>query len=301
MNKKQLSLFQLILSMFIFGTIGIFRRSLPVSSSFLSMYRGFAGSLFLSICRFAGKRKPDWHKVKRKIIPLLITGAMIGMNWILLFESYRYTTVAVSTLCYYMSPVFVMIASPLILRQKLERRKVICVVLSLIGMVLITGVFSASNPGGQNKFTGVLLGLGAAVLYAVVILMNQTLSDVPSLERTILQLFSAGAAVLPYTLLTDGTAGFQAIPQHWTLFLLIGLVHTGIAYILYFSSMDGLSAQTVAVISYLDPFTAILLSALFLHEPMDLPGVVGTVLILSAAIYSEIPFSVHGKRKQGQA
>lgn len=289
MNQRTSSLIRLVLSMLIYGTIGIFRRALPVSSSFLAMFRGFSGCLLLLLFFAVLRKKPNWKLVKTKALPLFLSGGIMGLNWILLFESYRYTTVAISTLCYYMSPVFVMIASPFLLHQPLERRKILSLVLSILGMLFITGIFSPGNPGSGHTL-GILLGLGAAVLYAGVILINQTLGSVPSLERTIVQLFSAGIVVLPYAILTGGLTGFSLTPVHIALLLLIGIIHTALAYVLYFSSMDGLSAQTIAIISYLDPLTAVLLSAFLLHEPMDSFGVIGTVLILFAAIYAETRF-----------
>lgn len=297
MGVRTSSLIRLILSMLIYGTIGIFRKALPVSSAFLAMFRGFTGSFLLLLFLAVLRRKPDWKAIRKKALPLIVSGGIIGLNWILLFESYRYTTVAISTLCYYMSPVFVMLASPLLLHQSLERRKIISLLLSLIGMFLITGVFSQGS-AESGRTLGILLGLGAAILYAIVILINQTLGSVPSLERTIVQLFSAGAVVLPYTAVTGG---FSTVPfdiPSIALLLFIGLLHTAIAYVLYFSSMDHLSAQTVAIISYLDPLTAVLLSAFFLHEPMDVLGVIGTVLILAAAIYAETGFIPSRKNRK---
>ncbi len=297
MGVRNSSLLRLILSMLIYGTIGIFRKAIPVSSAFLAMFRGFCGAFLLLLFLAATRRKPEWNAVRKKLVPLIVSGGIIGLNWILLFESYRYTTVAISTLCYYMSPVFVMIASPFLLHQPLEKRKVISLVLSLIGMLLITGVFS---PGvaESGRMIGILLGLGAAALYATVILINQTLGNVPSFERTIVQLFSAGVVVLPYTVITGGMATLSFNPGHLALLLLIGLVHTAIAYVLYFSSMDHLSAQTVAIISYLDPLTAVLMSAFLLHEPIDALGILGTVFILAAAVYAEIDFHFPGKQNK---
>ena len=286
MNPKSSSLLRLIGSMLIYGTIGLFRRALPVSSAFLAMFRGFTGSFFLLLFLVLLHKKPDWKAVRGKVIPLLVSGGIMGLNWILLFESYRYTTVAISTLCYYMAPVFVILASPFLLHQSLERRKVISLLLSLVGMCFITGIFSLANQE-SGRLPGILLGLGAAVLYACVILINQKLVSVPSFERTIVQLFSAGIVVLPYAFLTGGFSSLSLTLTSSLLLLVIGIVHTAFAYLLYFSSMDGLSAQTVAIISYLDPVTAVLLSVFLLHEPMDVLGMIGTVLILFAAVYAE--------------
>ena len=100
MGVRTSSLIRLILSMLIYGTIGIFRKALPVSSAFLAMFRGFTGSFLLLLFLAVLRRKPDWKAIRKKALPLIVSGGIIGLNWILLFESYRYTTVAISTLCY---------------------------------------------------------------------------------------------------------------------------------------------------------------------------------------------------------
>ena len=72
------------------------------------------------------------------------------------------------------------------------------------------------------------------------------------------------------------------------LILIVGVVHTGIAYVLYFGSFDGLKAQSAAILSYIDPVAALLFSALFLREPLSLPGIAGAVMIIGSAVVSEI-------------
>lgn len=277
-----------MLSMFIFGTIGIFRRYIPLSSGLLAMTRGFVGALFLLCIMAAGKRRFDREGVRGSLLLLVLSGALMGFNWILLFEAYRYTTVATATLCYYLAPAFVMLAAPVVLKERLTPRKLGCVVLSLGGMVLVSGVLNAGFSGAA-ELRGVLLGLGAAVLYAAVILMNKRLGPVPAYDKTILQLFSAAVVLVPYVLFTE-EGGFGGItPSALLLLLVVGVVHTGVAYALYFGSISALTAQTVAVFSYIDPVVAVLLSALFLREPMTPAGVAGAVLILGAALWGELP------------
>ena len=120
------SLLMLTTSMVIYGTIGIFRRSIPLSSGLLACVRGFLGSAFLAA--FVKLRGGTIrHGIPRKeMMRLILSGAMIGVNWIFLFEAFNYTTVATATLCYYMQPTIVILLSPLLLNEKLTGRKLLC-------------------------------------------------------------------------------------------------------------------------------------------------------------------------------
>ena len=277
---------KLTLSMIIFGTIGIFRRLIPLSSGLVAMSRGLIGVLFLLLVMRLRGDGMDRAAVRRKLPLLCLSGAAIGVNWILLFEAYNYTSVATATLCYYLAPMFVILASPLVLREKLTLRKLACVSAALLGMVFVSGVLEASGGAGLK---GVLLGLGAAVLYASVVLMNKQLGDVPAYDRTIVQLGSSAAVLLPYVLLVEEVSIEAFTPGVIALLLVVGIVHTGIAYALYFGSLMQLKAQTAAILSYIDPMVAVLLSALVLREHMSLLSGLGAVLVLGAAVISELP------------
>ena len=279
--------FKLTLSMVIFGTIGIFRRYIPLPSSLVAMTRGLTGMLFLLLVMVLRKCGMNRTAVRRKLGLLCLSGAAIGVNWILLFEAYNYTSVATATLCYYLAPMFVILASPLVVGERLTAKKLICVLTALLGMVFVSGVLESG--GGSSDLKGVLLGLGAAVLYASVVLMNKQLGDVPAYDRTIVQLGSSAAVLLPYVLLTEELGALTFTPGTIGLLLVVGIVHTGIAYALYFGSLMQLKAQTAAILSYIDPVVAVLLSALVLREHMSLLSGLGAVLVLGAAVVSELP------------
>ena len=285
-NNSPRSMLMLASSMLIFGTIGVFRRHIPLSSSLLSFIRGAIGSLFLLIFLRAGGRKIS-HSLPRRIMALLIvSGAMIGINWILLFEAYNYTTVATATLCYYMEPTIVVLLSPVFFKEKLTVKKLICAAAAFIGMVLVSGAAGEGLPQG-DALLGILFGLSAAVLYAGVVILNKMIRNVDPYEKTILQLSSASICLLPYLLATGQFAHLELTPSAAVPVLIVGLVHTGIAYTLYFGSTDGLRAQTIAVMSYLDPVSALLFSAFLLREPISAAAIPGALLILGAALISE--------------
>jgi drug/metabolite transporter (DMT)-like permease len=273
-------------AMGIFGTIGLIVRYIPLSSAVIACARGFMGLVFLLGVMLLTKKKPDLPAIRRNFLLLAVSGAAMGFNWILLFESYRYTTVATATVCYYLAPLMLLLACPL-LGERLTAKKLLCVGIALVGLVFVSGVLQQMPT--KEELLGIAFGLGAAVLYASVMFMNKKLSPIPAYDKTILQLGSAAVVILPYILLTEGIPSFSLTAIQWVLLIVVGIVHTGIAYALYFGSMKNLRAQTIAVFSYLDPVIAVLLSALVLREPMTWGNILGAILILGSALYSELP------------
>ena len=276
-----------VLSMIIFGTIGIFRRYIPLPSGLIAFSRGLIGMLFLLVLVAVRGIRLSGENIRSNAWRLLLSGIFLGFNWILLFEAYRYTSVAIATLCYYMAPILVVLVSPLLFGESLGIRKILCVLIALAGMVLVSGVADSGLAEGEN-LKGILLGLGAAVLYASVVLMNKTIAGVTSYEKTIVQLGTAAAVILPYTLLTESVSLQAFSPRAILCLLLVGIVHTGIAYALYFGAVSNMKAQTAALFSYLDPVVAILLSAVLLNEPMTVLVCVGAVMVLGAALMCEV-------------
>ena len=276
----------LLSAMGVFGTIGLFVRYIPLSSAVIACARGFMGFFFLVLVMALTRKKPDFSAIRKNLILLIISGAAIGFNWILLFESYRYTTVAIGTVCYYLAPLMLLLACPL-LGEKLTPKKILCVGVALVGLVFVSGIFQQMP--SQKDLLGIGLGVGAAVLYASVMFMNKKFTPIPAYDKTAIQLGSAAVVILPYILLTEGLPSWQLTASQWVVLILVGIVHTGIAYTVYFGSIKNLKAQTIAVFSYLDPVIAVILSALVLKEAMSWSNIIGTVLILGSALYSELP------------
>jgi drug/metabolite transporter (DMT)-like permease len=276
---------KILTSMAIFGTIGIFVRFIPLPSAVIAFCRGVLGCLFLLAFMMLTKKKLSLPDIKQNLWRLVISGAAIGINWILLFEAYRYTTVAIATICYYLAPAFMTLASPLV-GEKLTAKKLGCIVVAMIGMVFVSGVFQGSEGG---SLAGVLLGIGAALFYASVILINKTLSPIGAYDRTLCQLGTASLVIVPYLLIAGGISFTGMTTMGWIMLIIVGIVHTGIAYTLYFGAIRDVNAQTAAILSYLDPVLSILLSALILRESLDVFSIIGAVLILGSALYSELP------------
>lgn len=180
----------LIFSMLVFGTIGIFVRYIPLPSSVIALTRGVIGTVFLIVVTL--KRGPgiSWKAIRRNLLNLCLSGAFIGINWILLFESYHFTTVATATLCYYMAPVFVTISAPFLFKERLTKKKMLCIAGALVGMIFVSGIWN-TGISGTGELRGVLYGIGAAVFYASVILLNKKVRDISAYDKTMMQLAAA--------------------------------------------------------------------------------------------------------------
>ena len=282
--KKISPRMQIVLSMLIFGTIGIFRRWIPFPSSVVALARALIGLVFLLLVRAVRRDPVDREAVKKNLWRLLIPGAMLGVNWICLFEAYNYTSVAAATMCYYMAPVFIILLSLPIFGERITLRKGVCAAVAVFGMVLVSDVMTSGLHGAK----GLVFGLIAAALYASIVIFNRTLRDISGEDRTIVQFAVSVLVMLPYVLLTEDVTALPLTPSALLLLLIVGVVHTGIAYVLYFGSVADVSAQTAALLSYIDPVVAVLLSLLLLKEPMSVPGIIGAVLVIGAMVWSEI-------------
>ncbi len=280
MNRTKLSF---LTAMLVFGTVGIFVRQIPLPSATIAFFRGALGVVTLLLVMALTGKKPNFPQIKQNLLLLLLSGAAIGGNWILLFEAYRYTTVATATICYYLAPVFLVLASPL-LGERLTAKKLLLSAMALVGMVFVSGVIKGGISGGR----GIACGVGAAVLYASVMFMNKKLGEISAYDKTVIQLAAAALVILPYCLISHG---FDLSGMDMTglgMLAVVGILHTGICYCMYFGAMGNLPSQSVALFSYLDPVVAIVLSALLLHEPFGWQEGVGAVLILGSALLSEL-------------
>lgn len=285
-DNRTVPLIQFVTSMLIFGTIGIFRRYISLPSGFLIFARGLFGGL--SVILYVKLKGGNVFRQigRRPLIWLIMTGVLLGSEWIMLFEAYNLTTVAIASLCNYMQPIIVLLLSPLIFKERLTVKKLICAGVAAAGMVLVSGVTEGGVIEG-NHIKGVLLGLGSALLYALFVIMNKKLTNIDPYTKTAIQMLSVAGVMLPYFLLSGDLGKIDFNPITAILVLVIGTVHTGFAYVLYFKSMERLKAQTIAILSYIDPIAALLFSALILNESLSAAGLVGAVMILGAAIVSE--------------
>ncbi len=298
MNSKNSAKLSVVLAMFIYGTIGIFVKYIPMPSAVVSMFRGMIGAPFLLLLLLFKKSKISWKAIKANLVRLIILGTMLGVNWIFLFEAYRYTSVATATLCYYLAPIFIVVVSPFVFKEKMTLKKVLCIAGALVGMVFVSGVVQNGLPT-LGEIKGILLGIGAAVLYAAIVVNNKKLHDISGYDRTIAQLVVSAVVLLPYNLICGNMENLTFAPLTIILLVVVGIVHTGLSYYLYFGAMDKLDAQTLAILSYIDPAVAIILSALILRERIGLFDIIGAVLILGSAAISE--YTPTGKENKSKS
>lgn len=285
MKKENTAKLLMAISMLIFGTVPLVLRMIDLSSSERALYRAVMAAVLVGGFLLITRQKLPLRDIKKELILLLLSGAAMGFNWVLLSEAYKYTTVSVATLSYYFAPVIVMMVCPLLFREKMGVRQILSFVMSTAGLVLITGTAG----GGSSDLLGIAFGLGAAVLYATVMLLNKFIKGVTGLHRTFIQFLAAIAVLTPYVALTSGFNPTSLDGRGTVSLLILGLVHTGIAYCMYFSALKELPGQEVAILSYVDPLVAVLVSVIWLDETMTPPQIVGGLLILGFTLWSELP------------
>ena len=285
MKKSMQPRLMIVVSMAIWGTLGIFVRNIPVSSGELALYRAVLAVLLLAAYLAVTRQRIPFAGIRKQVPLLLLSGMAMGINWILLFEAYRYTTVSVATLSYYFAPVIVTLVCPILFREKLGPRQILCFAMSTLGLVLITWV---GDTGGSNDAVGILFGLGAALLYATVVLVNKFIKNVEGIHRTFLQFLAAIVILCPYVLMTGGITVGAMDMTGWGNLLIVGLLHTGVTYCMYFSALKEVPGQKAAILSYVDPLVAVLVSVTVLGEPMTIWQLAGGILILGFTLWNEI-------------
>ncbi|HAX83532.1 MAG TPA: EamA family transporter [Ruminococcaceae bacterium] len=282
-------------AMLVFGTLGPFVNNINFPSSFISFARAIIGGAFIGIFMAVSGHGFDGKAIVKNLKLLIPSGIAMAFNWICLFEAYRFTGVTVATLCYYMAPVIVVVVSPFILKERLTAAKGVSVAVAVIGAVLISGVVT----GVTKSVKGIVFGLAAAALYSTVIVINKFVRELSPVETTFVQLLVAAVTMIPYVLLTEDVTSFVFDTKSVILTLVVGVFHTGFAYMIYFSSVQKIPAQTTAVFSYIDPVTAIIISAVILGERMDSVQIIGTVLILAATLFNELAPMIKERLRKG--
>ncbi len=289
MNRLKNARIMLIISMTSFGTLGLFVRYIPLASGELALYRAILAAVLISIFLACTKQKIPFQSIKKEVPLLLTSGVAMGINWILLFEAYKYTTVSVATLSYYFAPVIVTLVCPFLFREKLTAKQIICFLMSTLGLILITGIGDVGKSG--SDMIGILFGLGAAVFYAAVILLNKFIKQVTGIHRTFLQFLAAIIILIPYVAATSGVNLNTLDAVGWGALLIVGIIHTGITYCLYFSSLKELPGQKAAILSYIDPLVAVFVSVCLMGEDITAWQLLGGILILGFTLWNEISMS----------
>ena len=288
MKKK--AYIKLVLAMIIWGTLGPLVKQIPLASGEIVLARVILGLVTLAAIYFVSgeyrkSRIKDKAAARRDIAILFISGAVMGFNWVFLFEAYKYTTVSMATVSYYCAPVIITVLSPLVLGERLTAARITGIAAATAGMFMITGSLS----GGSQPLKGVFFGLLAALFYACVTLLNKQLKgSFTGIQITMIQLFAAGIVVAPYAVINHEGAWLMPQGAGLVCLVIIGVLHTGIVLYFYFSSMQALPGHSVAMCSYIDPVSSLLIAAVALGERMSVIQVIGAFLIIGGAAFGEL-------------
>lgn len=237
--------------------------------------------------------KFDREAIRRNIGWLILSSCCMCVNWVCQFEAFKYTTVATGTLCYYMQPIFFIIMSAIVLKEAVPLKKWMCVLAAFGGMILVSGVLQVGFDLSELK--GALYGIAGGFFYALVVLINKYMKNIGTVETTLMQMIFVSLIMVPYSGFTGAFGQVNITTVGIICLIVLGVVHTGIAYVFYFDSVNKLSAHTVGILSYIDPVEACLLSAFFLKEGLSIHTIIGAVLILGATAVSEFAINNHSE------
>ncbi len=269
-------------SLFIFGFNGIFASYVDATSTQIVFLRVLIGSVVL-LGAFAITRKrwtfPD-HK--RAFGFLVLSGCAMGLQWLLLFEAFNHIGVGMATLLNYCGPIIVIALAPFVFKERMTWNKMLGILVVIGGVLLLNGTAT-----GSLDLVGILCGLGAAVLYAVMVTFSKKASAIQGLENTTIQILS-GLAIVFVVLLVKGEAQVSLPLYSVPAMLELGIVGTGAACLLYFSGIGTMNAQSVAVLGYLEPLGAVVLSAIILGEAMTGLQLVGVACIIGGACLAQM-------------
>lgn len=286
MTTNSRSRMELIVSMMIFGSIGAIRRfsDLP-SSVMLWMRAAISIVVILLILRIAHK-KLDLKAIQRNWKILVCSGLLLCINWVFIFEAYKNTAVSVASLCYYTQPAFVILITAIFYKEKHSSRSIVCVVIALLGMIPVSGIFQSSST--TIGFLGVVEALIAAILYAMDIIVSRDIKDVSPYDATLVRMAVSCVVLFVYSLFTEDYRALTFNTRSILVTIILGVVYSGLVYVLYYSAIRYVKSAEIAAISYIDPLESVLLSVFLLHEPISVFTVVGAIMILGSTLFNEL-------------
>lgn len=287
MKNLKIAKFTLASTFALWGTVGIFVKYIPLNSGLVAFDRSIVGMLFLILVKLCTKSGFDFSAIRKSLPLLCVNGVLLGFNWIFLFESYNFTSVAVSTICYNIGPIFVMLFSPIVFKEKLSVLKIMCILSALFGIVCVSGVFEESSVTVKD-IIGIALGMSAALLYAVTVMINKKVDKVDAVDKAITQFAASAVVMFVYSLFVTDRGELSFSVTTVVLLLLVGVLHTGVAYTVYFKTLPFVTSQNVALFAYIDPVVAVVLSALVLKEEISVFVFFGAVVIILSAVLSEL-------------
>lgn len=291
-NEERIARNKLILIIATFGTIGVMSHFIPLSSAGIVFYRALLGGLFIIAVNLLSKNKIHLDVMKNNIFLLILTGIGMSLNWVLQFEAFKVSSVSVGTVAYNTMPIFVIILSPFLFKNKISLKSKICVLIALIGIILVSNVLLTGIKSSETL--GVVYGLMGAFFYAFVVLLNKKLSHIETHDKIIFQFLFSALVMLIYTMINNknGLLFYENIDKNTFIvglisLLIISFIHTGLCYVAYFNACLKLKPDTIAILTYIDPVVALLLSHFILNERLNIYQILGAILILLSTIINE--------------
>ena len=282
-RRININLILYLISLVIMGSNGIVASFINLTSLEIILMRTIIGSAVLITACIIHKEKFACLHDKHDALFLLLSGLTLGGGWIFLFEAYRTIGVSISTLLYYLGPIIAMLLSPLFFNEELTKVKLIGATIVFIVVLLLNGNIA----GDPSKTYGIFCGFMSGVFYAVTVILNKKVRNATGMENTTCQLVASFFLVFTFLMATTGIhikiTGTEWIPVLW-----IGLLNTGLSCFFYYSTITKLPMSTVAILSYLDPVSAVVLSALILHETLTPIQILGVFLVIGGAAFSQL-------------
>ena len=274
---------KLVLVMIIWGSLGVFTKSIPLSALHLAFLRALiALPVLWGVMKLQKADKVEWALLK----PYLVSGALLGFGWLTLFYGFKHTSISSAVIIYNMCPVYVMIAAPLILKETISKLQITVIFFSLLGLILIVG----NNLLAGYGYMGMALSAVAGMLYATIILINRSITcRVDNQTATFVQIVTAMLVLLPFVVLDGSILTVVHLDARAVVYtILLGIVHTGVAYTLFFSLAAHMKSVEMVAYSYLEPLFSILFSVIIVGEKLTILQIIGGIFILGSTYIGEL-------------
>lgn len=275
---------QVIGNMVLFGTIPLVVVGLNLSSPAIIQWRTLIGSIFLFLLATITKKPVGWDGIRKTWLPLTCSGICLGLNWITIFESYQTISVGITIVICYSAPILVFLLSPLLFRTHTTRAEVIGIIATVLGMVLMNLTSQVDGMTGGSLLFPCL----AALCYAGVLISGRYITGVSGRDSTLVQMVISFLIATLYSVLRMGELTQIPTSMGWVILVVLGILHTGLGYTLFFHLISKVPAQEFALLSYVEPASALLLAGIVLKEQMTPAQLLGAALIFGGVIYAQI-------------
>lgn len=276
-----------------FGTVGLFTHFIPLSSAAIVFYRALLGGAFIVVMMKFSGIDIDIKSMRDNLIVLIFTGFFMALNWVLQFEAFKVSSVAIGTVCYNMMPIFLLIIASYMFNEKITLKSRICILIATIGVILVSNVVNVGFK--SNEVLGCVYGILGAIFYALIVTFNRKLNQIETHDKVIFQFMFSAFVMFFYvlfieknSLMFDKNLSYNAKVLGAICMIVLSFFHTGFCYVHYFNAVSRLKAETVAILTYIDPVVALFLSYFVLKENMTALQFLGAVMILGSTLFNEL-------------